>query len=49
MIILTDTTCRSISFGVIVFKDSRSKCILWRKYVERKEMVSDYPESVKYP
>ncbi|MDR1225735.1 MAG: hypothetical protein LBK47_02405 [Prevotellaceae bacterium] len=48
VIVLMDTTYWGRNFGLIVFKDSRSKKILWRKYIERKEMVANYLEGIKY-
>ncbi|MDR1120350.1 MAG: hypothetical protein LBM08_05475 [Dysgonamonadaceae bacterium] len=48
VIVLIDTTYWGRNFGVIVFKDSCSKKILWRKYIERKKTVANYLEGIKY-
>jgi hypothetical protein len=42
-----DTTYWGRNFGVVVFKDSRTKKILWRKFV-RHETLSDYKEGMEW-
>jgi len=44
VIVLMDTTYWGRRFGVVVMKDSRSGKILWRKFIFRKETLSDYCE-----
>ena len=39
-----DTTYLGRRFGVVVMKDSRSRKILWRKFIFRKETLSNYCE-----
>ena len=46
VIVLMDTTYWGKDFGVVVFKDFRTKKILWRKYIFRKETLSDYQEGM---
>ena len=43
VVILMDTTYWGRNFGVVVFKDCRTKRILWRKFV-RYETLADYQE-----
>ena len=43
-----DTTYWGRRFGVVVMKDSRSGKILWRKFIFRKETLSDYCEGVSW-
>ena len=43
-----DTTYWGRHFGVVVMKDSRSGIILWRKFIFRKETLSDYREGVDW-
>lgn len=47
VVVLMDTTYWGRNFGVVVFKDARSKRILWRKFV-RYETVSDYMEGISW-
>jgi hypothetical protein len=47
VVILMDTTYFGLGFGVVVFKDSRTKSILWHKFV-RNETVVDYAEGVDF-
>ena len=49
-IVICDTVYwgKRYSFGVIVFKDSISKKILWRKFVYRKEQRNDYLQGLKF-
>ena len=42
-----DTTYWGRNFGVVVFKDARSKRILWRKYVKY-ETIADYLEGIEW-
>jgi len=44
---LIDTTYWGRNFGVVVIKDSRTKRILWRKFV-RYETLSDYHEGIEW-
>jgi hypothetical protein len=48
VIVLMDATYWGRSFGLIVFKDSRSKHILWRKFILKKETLLDYQEGIQY-
>jgi len=48
VIVLMDATYWGRNFGVIVFKDSRSKRILWRKFISKKETLFDYQEGIEY-
>jgi len=48
VIVLMDATYWGRNFGVIVFKDSRSKHILWRKFICKKETLLDYQEGIQY-
>jgi len=48
VIVLMDTTYWGHKFGVVVMKDSRTKKILWRKFVFRKETLSDYCEGIDW-
>jgi transposase-like protein len=43
-----NTTYWGWSFGVVVFKDFRTKKILWHKYIRKKETLSDYQEGVDW-
>ena len=43
-----DTTYWGRNFGVVVMKDSRTGKILWRKFIDRKETLSDYKEGVDW-
>jgi hypothetical protein len=43
-----DTTYWGRNFGVVVMKDSYTKKILWRKFIFRKETLSDYREGVDW-
>jgi len=47
VVILTDTTYWGRNFGVIVFKDWRTKRILWRKFVCY-ETLADYKEGIDW-
>jgi hypothetical protein len=48
VIVLMDTTYWGWNFGVVVFKDARTKKILWHKYIRKKETLSDYQEGVEW-
>lgn len=48
VVVLMDATYWGGNFGVVVFKDSRTKKILWRKFITRKETLSDYSEGVDW-
>jgi len=48
VIVLMDTTYWGRKFGVVVMKDARSGKILWRKFIFRKETLSDYCEGVDW-
>jgi hypothetical protein len=43
-----DATYWGRSFGVVVFKDFKTKKILWHKYIRKKETLSDYQEGVEW-
>jgi len=43
-----DATYWGWRFGVVVFKDFRTKKILWHKYIRKKETLSDYQEGVDW-
>jgi hypothetical protein len=47
VVVLMDTTYWGRSFGVMVFKDCRTKRVLWRKFVHH-ETLSDYKEGVDW-
>jgi len=48
VVVLMDTTYWGRKFGVVVLKDSRTGKILWRKFIFRKETLSDYQEGVAW-
>ena len=43
-----DATYWGWNFGVITFKDSRTKKIIWHKYIRKKETLADYQEGVDW-
>jgi hypothetical protein len=47
VVVLIDTTYWGHNFGVVVFKDWRTKRILWRKFV-RYETLADYKDGVEW-
>ena len=47
VVILIDTTYWRRNFGVVVFKDCRTKRVLWRKFV-RYETLSDYKKGIDW-
>ena len=44
---MMDITYWGRNFGVVVIKDRRTKCILWRKFV-RYKMLADDHEGIKW-
>jgi len=48
VIVLMDATYWGRNFGVVVFKDFRTKKIIWHKYIRKKETLSDYAEGVDF-
>jgi len=48
VIVLMDATYWGWNFGVVVFKDFRTKKIIWHKYIRKKETLSDYQEGVDW-
>lgn len=48
VVALMDATYWGKSLGVVVIKDSRTGKILWRKFIDRKETLSDYKEGVDW-
>jgi hypothetical protein len=48
VIVLMDTTYWGRKFGVVVMKDARTGKILWRKFIFRKETLSDYCQGVDW-
>ena len=48
VVVLMDATYCGKSFGVVVMKDSRTVKVLWRKFIYRKETLSDYKEGVDW-
>jgi hypothetical protein len=47
VVVLMDTTYWGRNFGVVVMKDSRTKKILWRKFVKH-ETLADYKEGIDW-
>jgi len=43
-----DATYWGHNFGVLVFKDAKRGKILWRKFLDRKEVLADYLEGVEW-
>jgi len=48
VIVLMDATYWGRNFGVVVFKDFKTKKIIWHKYIRKKETLSDYAEGVDF-
>ena len=48
VVLLTDATYLGRNFGVIVMKDSRTKSVLWRKFIYKKESLLDYQEGLDW-
>ena len=47
IVVLMDTTYWGRNFGIVVFKDCRTKRVLWRKFV-RYETLADYKEGIEW-
>lgn len=48
VVVLMDATYWGRNFVVVAFKDSRTKKILWRKFITKKETLADYKEGVDW-
>ena len=48
VILLVDATYWGRRFGVLAFKDVISKRIIWRKFLTKKETISDYQEGLDW-
>jgi hypothetical protein len=48
VVVLMDATYWGRKFGVVAMKDSRTGKMLWRKFINRKETLSDYKEGVDW-
>ena len=48
VVVLMDATYWGRNFGVVVMKDARTRKILWRKFIFRKETLSDYREGMDW-
>ncbi len=48
VIVLVDATYWGRRFGVLAFKDWKSKRILWRKFLSKKETLADYQEGLDW-
>ena len=48
VVVLMDTTYWGWNFGVVVMKDWRTGKILWRKFINKKETLSDYKEGEEW-
>ena len=48
VVVLMDATYWGWNFGVVVFKDFRTKKILWHKYIRKKETLADYLEGIDW-
>ena len=48
VIVLMDATYWGWHFGVVVFKDARTGKILWRKFIQHKEILQDYQEGIDW-
>ena len=48
VVVLMDATYWGRKFGVLVFKDAYRNKILWRKFLSKKETLSDYKEGVDW-
>src|SRR5574344_2208122 len=48
VIVLIATTYWVWDFGVVVMKDNKTKKVIWHKYVDRREKLSDYREGIKW-
>lgn len=45
--VMMDTTYWGRKFGVVILKDYLTRRILWFKFIEKKECISDYEEGIK--
>lgn len=48
VVILVDATYWGHNFGVLAFKDSRTCRVIWRKFIFKKETISDYKEGLDW-
>ena len=48
VIVLMDATYTSKRSGIMVFKDSISKDLLWYKFLDKHETLQDYKEGIEY-
>ncbi len=48
VVVMMDTTYWGWIFGVVVMKDRRTGKILWRKFINKKETLSDYIEGIDW-
>lgn len=47
VVVLMDASYWGRDFGVVAFKDSYSKQVIWHKFIYRKERLSDYLEGIE--
>jgi len=48
VVVLMDATYWGHSFGVLLFKDAKRGNVLWRKFLDGKEVLADYLEGVEW-
>ena len=48
VVVLMDTTYRGRDFGVVMLYNCYRKKLLWRKFINRKEVVADYLEGIEW-
>ncbi len=48
VVVLTDTTYRGWNFGILIMLDNLDGTVLWYKFLEHKESMSDYMEGIAY-
>ena len=48
VVVLMDTTYWGRDFGVVMLYDCYRKKLLWRKFINRKEIVADYVEGIEW-
>jgi len=48
VVVLMDTTYWGRKFGVVIMKDHICGGVLWYKFIDRKETISDYREGISY-
>lgn len=48
VVVLMDTTYWGRDFGVVMLYDCYRKKLLWRKFINRKEVVADYLEGIEW-